>query len=722
MSEVIRWNDQFYILASSSLADNRVEVLKHGETFAVFDRYGDIHQVMRGPQGLYHEGTRFLSQFELTLGTHRPLLLSTTVKEDNALLTVDLTNADLTSDRQDLVPRGTLHLCRTRFLWNGTCHERIRIHNYGNSEFPLAIRIAVDADYADLFEARGQQRERRGQRLQTLYSGEGLVLGYEGLDLVVRRTHVRCRPTPDHVAVGGLILESFVAPRSDVSWELVIACEIEPRHSQVFLSYDQARTESDCALKAARERDCHIYTSNEHFNDWLNRSVADLDMLISETPKGPYPYAGVPWFSTPFGRDGLITALEMLWVNPRVARGVLGFLASTQATENIPERDAEVGKILHETRRGEMAALGEIPFGKYYGSVDATPLFIMLADAYYVRSGDLEFITAIWPNIQRALHWIDHYGDPKGTGFVTYDRQSSNGLVHQGWKDSHDAVFHADGTAARGPIALCEVQAYVYHAKKAASDLARLMGDAARAETLIAEADSLRERFERAFWCEEIDTYALALDGDGHPCRVRSSNAGHCLLTGIAGPDRGLRTARTLLAEDSFSGWGIRTIPTSEARYNPMSYHNGSVWPHDNALIAAGMAHYGYKQGAVRILTGLFDASLFLELRRLPELFCGFPRRPGESPTRYPNACAPQAWASAAGFLLLQSCLGLRIDAPRRRLSFVRPVLPPFLERVEIRNITIGDACVDLTLDRYPEDVGLAVTRREGQVEIMVVK
>ena len=510
------------------------------------------------------------------------------MKEDNALLTVDLTNPDLTADSQDLVPRGTLHLCRNRFLWNGTCHERIRIHNYGNSEFPLAIRIAVDADYADLFEARGQQREHRGQRLHTLHSGEGLVLGYEGLDRVIRRTHVRCWPKPDQVAVGGLIFESLVGPRSEISWELAIACEIEPRRSQVFLSYDQASTESDCALRAARERDCHIYTSNEHFNDWLNRSVADLEMLISETPNGPYPYAGVPWFSTPFGRDGVITALEMLWVNPRVARGVLGFLASTQATDNIPERDAEVGKILHETRRGEMAALGEIPFGSYYGSVDATPLFIMLAGAYYVRSGDLEFITSIWPNIQRALHWIDHYGDPTKTGFVTYDRQSSNGLVQQGWKDSHDAVFNADGTAACGPIALCEVQAYVYQAKKAASDLARLMGDADRAATLVAEAEALRERFERAFWCEEIETYALALDGKGQPCRVRSSNAGHCLLAGIAGQERALRTARTLLAEDSFSGWGVRTIPTSEARYNPMSYHNGSVWPHVYDCAAIG--------------------------------------------------------------------------------------------------------------------------------------
>ena len=272
MSEVIRWNDQFYILASSSLAENRVQVLKHGETFAVFDRYGDIHQVVPGPQGLYHEGTRFLSRFELTLGNYRPLLLSTTVKEDNALLTVDLTNPDLTSHGQDLVvPRGTLHLCRTRFLWNGTWHERIRIHNYGTSELPLEIRIAVDADYSDLFEARGQQRERRGHRLETVCSGEGLVLGYEGLDHVVRRTLVRCWPTPDHIHSEGLVLESLVAPRSDVSWELAIACESEPTHSQVLVSYDEARTESDCALKAARERDCNIYTSNENFKEWLNR-------------------------------------------------------------------------------------------------------------------------------------------------------------------------------------------------------------------------------------------------------------------------------------------------------------------------------------------------------------------------------------------------------------------------------------------------------------------
>ncbi|NGZ08980.1 MAG: amylo-alpha-1,6-glucosidase [Nitrospira sp. LK70] len=719
MNDVIRLKDQYYILASSSLADGRTEVLKQGETFALFDRYGDFHQVLPGPQGLYHEGTRFLSRFELSLGGQRPMLLSAVVKEDNALIRIDLTNPDLI-DGQRRVPRGTLHLCRTRFLWQGTCYERIRVQNYGDRKFPLLLTMAMGTDFADLFEARGHQRPRRGRRLNTIRSKAGLVLGYKGLDETIRRTSIRCSPSPKLVAPDGFTIEASVPPHANMTWEISISCEITQRRTQVVLSYDRANREADRSLQRAKASDAHIYTSNEQFNHWLNRSMADLHMLISETAQGFYPYAGVPWFSVPFGRDGIITALQMLWMNPGLARGVLGFLASTQATENRSEQDAEVGKILHETRQGEMAALGEIPFGRYYGSVDATPLFIVLAGAYYERSGDRRFIETLWPHIQLALQWIDQYGDPTGMGFTTYARRTDKGLVHQGWKDSHDAVFHADGAAVDGPIALCEVQAYVYRAKRTAADLARLLGDLDHADRLLKEGDSLRDRFERAFWCEELDSYALALDGRGRPCRVLASNAGHCLYGGIAGEERGARTARALLSEEFFSGWGIRTIATSEARYNPMSYHNGSVWPHDNAIIAAGMAAYGYKQGAMKVLTGIFDASLFLELHRLPELFCGFPRRPGESPTLYPTACAPQAWAAGSGFLLLQACLGLRIDAPHRLVSFIRPVLPPFLERVEIRNLSVGTARLDLVLDRYEDEVALRVARRIGEVEVVI--
>jgi glycogen debranching enzyme len=721
MNDVIRWNDQYYILASSSLAAGRTEVLKQGETFLVFDRHGDIHHVLSGPQGLYHEGTRFLSRFDLSMHAQRPMLLSDTVKEDNVLFTVDLTNPDLVLDGHKAIPRGTVHLCRTRFLWQGTCHERIRVHNYGVTKFPLSLRLILDADFADLFEARGRQREHRGSRLKIVRSKNALVFGYKGLDGIIRRTSARCSPTPKQVTSDGFIIESSVPPHADLTWEIAISCEIGRQRNRVFLTYGRAHKEANRALQEATSHNAHVYTANEQFNHWLNRSLADLHMLISETPEGLYPYAGVPWFSVPFGRDGIITALQMLWMNPSLARGVLGFLASTQATEVRPEQDAEVGKILHETRQGEMAALGEIPFGKYYGSVDATPLFIVLAGAYYGRTGDQRFLSKLWPHIQLALQWIDRDGDPSGMGFTTYSRQSANGLVHQGWKDSHDAVFHADGTAAQGPIALCEVQAYVYQAKQAAAGLARVLGEIDQAERLRKEASLLQERFEHAFWCDKLGSYALALDGKGRPCRVRSSNAGHCLYGGIAGQERGLRTARALLREDMFSGWGIRTIATSEARYNPMSYHNGSVWPHDNALIAAGMAAYGYKEGAVKILTGLFDASLFLDLHRMPELFCGFSRRQGESPTRYPTACAPQAWAAGAGFQALQACLGLQIDGTRRLVQFVRPILPPFLERVELRNLSIGTARLDLVLDRHQNEVALTVARRTGHVEVVLI-
>jgi glycogen debranching enzyme len=721
MEHVDRRADQCPIVASSSLTDDHIEVLKQGDTFGLFDRYGDIHSLRTGSQGLYHEGTRFLSRFELTINGERPLLLSSTVKEDNVLLNVDLMNPDMTYEGQVEVARGALHVSRTRFLWQGRCFERLRIHNYSLLPIPVRLSISVDTDFADLFEVRGTQRNRRGRRVEPVTSKDGISLGYEGLDRVDRWVTVRCAPAPTTVLPGKIHCDTLLPAGEVVQWELTISCDIGSR-SRGALSYDRALVAVERALHSAKANNCLIVTSNEQFNVWLNRSLADLHMMVSDTPDGPYPYAGVPWFSTPFGRDGIITAFEFLWVNPTIAHGVLAFLAATQAREVVPEQDAEIGKILHETRKGEMAALNEIPFGRYYGSIDATPLFIMLAGAYYERTGDQAFIAQIWPNIELALQWIDSAGDLDGDGFVEYSRRSKDGLVHQGWKDSQDAVFHADGRSTEGPIALCEVQGYVFAAKRSAAQLAFVLGHTEQAERLLKEAHKLRTQFERRFWCNDLSSYALALDGSKQPCRVRTSNAGHCLWTGIADHKHGMRTAKILVGGDMFNGWGVRTVAASEVRYNPMAYHNGSVWPHDNALIAAGMASYGFKQGALKILSGLFDASQFLELHRLPELFCGFSRRPGEGPTLYPVACSPQTWSSVAVFLLLQSCLGLRIDAPHSCLTFSQPVLPPFLEHIEIKNLRIGDATVDLSLEGHAKDVGINILRREGRVEIVVTK
>lgn len=718
--DIIRINDRYYVAASSPRVDDRTRVLKHGDTFAVLDRLGDIETLVQGSHGIYHNGTRFCSGLEMRIGGQRPLLLNSTVTEGNHLITVDLSNPELPLIDTTLLPNGALHIFRGKLLWRGVYYEHIRLTNYCScpAAFPLTLRVA--ADYADIFEVRGMRRAARGRHLDPTLSTAGIVLAYEGRDKVIRRTHIRAEPPPNAITESELRFDVTMAPKDVADYFVTIACE-GPEPAPAVASYYTAFSEARDARSAARSTDCEIHTSNELFNDWLNRSFADLHMLMSDTPHGRYPYAGVPWYSTPFGRDGIITALQCLWVKPGMARGVLSYLAATQATAINADKDAEPGKILHETRQGEMAALGEIPFGQYYGTVDATPLFILLAGAYHERTGDTAFIERLWPNVQLALAWIDTYGDIDGDGFVEYQRRTPRGLVNQGWKDSHDAVFHANGQLAEGPIALCEVQGYVYAAKCYAAVLADALGDPAQATILRAQAQTLKEKFNRAFWREELNTYALALDGLKQPCSVKTSNAGHLLFTGIADASLAYRTAHTMLSDTMFSGWGVRTVATDEVMYNPLSYHNGSVWPHDNSLIACGLARYDLKEQAVAILRGLFDASIFMDLHRLPELFCGLPRREEEGPTLYPVACLPQAWASATPFYLLQACLGLSFG-PKQRLCFRYPLLPPFLARIEIRNLRVGDASVDLEIQRYPTDVGVNITRGRGEVELTVIK
>jgi glycogen debranching enzyme len=585
----------------------------------------------------------------------------------------------------------------------------------------VAFSLRFAADFADIFEVRGKTRARKGRYLQERIERGSLHFAYEGLDDVIRRTHIECSPQPQNISSSQMDFAFPLEPKEEVTFILTIACEstglVRRTHS-----YDHAFHEAEEHLETAKANDCAIETSNKQFNEWLDRSFQDIHMMLTQTPEGLYPYAGLPWFSAPFGRDGIITALEYLWVNPEIAKGVLNYLASTQATEVLPEQDAEPGKILHESRKGEMAALGEVPFGSYYGSIDSTPLFVALAGAYYERTGDVGFIEKIWPHILRAIEWIDTWGDRDGDGFVQYARRSSNGLVHQGWKDSFNAVFHADGRSAEGSIALCEVQSYVYEAKQRAAALASVLGQSEMAARLLQQAQLLKERFEQAFWCEELSMYVLALDGNKQQCRVRTSNAGHCLFSGIASHEHAHRVETSLLGKEFFSGWGIRTVAASEARFNPMSYHNGSVWPHDNALIAMGLARYEFKQSALKVLTGLYDASRYVDLHRLPELFCGFVRRLDGSPTLYPVACSPQAWSSASVFLLLQACLGLTIQAHDSTIQFSTPRLPDFLEEITITNLKIGQASVDLSLHRNAHDVDVDPIGRQGAIDVVIRK
>jgi glycogen debranching enzyme len=716
MEDIIRLSDQYYIAAPSS-ATEHARVLKHGESFAVFDRYGDIQQTGLGEQGIYHEGTRFLSHLVFRLGNSQPFLLSSTVQRDNLLLTVDLTNPDVYTDHEIILRRGDLHIFRGKFIWQAVCYEWLRFTNYGLSSVEAEFSFEFDADFADVFEVRGVKRAEKGRFLETEIRDGSVTLGYEGLDGTIRRTMLNFDPVPGQVTGRRAFFRTVLGSKREQTFSLTYSFQ-SANSKPLFYPRTAALDKAGKALSALRQAECKISTSNDEFNGWLERSLADLRMMLTETEHGVYPYAGVPWFSTAFGRDGIITALEFLWVNPAVARGVLAYLASRQAARAIPDKDAEPGKILHEARLGEMAALQEIPFDAYYGSTDATPLFVMLAGAYYERTADLEFIQSIWPNILRALHWIDAYGDSDQDGFVETMRHSAHGLVQQGWKDSWDSVSHRDGSLPEFPLALCEVQGYVHAARLAAAQLALALGHPAAAQEFMEKARLLKTKFNDAFWCEELSTYAIALDRKKHPCRIKASNAGHCLFSGIAAEEYARRVAGTLLSESSYSGWGIRTLDASEARYNPMAYHNGSVWPHDNALIAAGLARYGLRDEVNTVIAGLFQASLFFELQRLPELFCGFAKREGVGPTLYPVACSPQAWAAGSVFLLLQTCLGLTLDARQSSVFLTSPSLPEFFEEVHITNLRIGNSCVDLVVDRPFHGVG--VERRQGTVNVIL--
>jgi glycogen debranching enzyme len=711
----------FAVSASSSLSELNPLVLKHDNAFGVFDSEGDAVSAPGGTEGVYYCDTRHLSHFVITLNDRRPIVLSSTLRDDNTTLTCDLANPDLVDDGGVVVAHDLIHIRRTRFLWKASCLERLRVRNFDLQARSLRLAIGFAADFADLFEVRGMVRQKRGRAHEPEVRLERVTLGYTGLDDRRRSTTLRFDPAPEVLTVNQAIFTLHLAPTESRSIFVEIDCRQGDSPLKPVRAYFTSLRDARRELRSKSSRAASIVSSNDTFNEAARRAIADLYMLTTEGPEGLYPYAGIPWYSTVFGRDGLITAMMMLWLDPTVARGVLGHLAATQAVEIDPTADAEPGKILHEARRGEMADLAEVPFRRYYGSVDSTPLFVMLAGEYLDRTDDVETCRRLWPNIEAALGWIETYGDRDGDGLVEYGRRTVQGLANQGWKDSYDAIFHEDGSLASGPIALAEVQGYVFAAWKSAERIMRRLGQADRAAAYGVKADAVRARFDALFFDAELGTYVLALDGEKRPCRVRASNAGHALFAGVALPERAGPVAEVLMGSSSFCGWGIRTIASGEARYNPMSYHNGSVWPHDNALIAAGFARYGRCDDTARLFESLFAASTYVDLRRLPELICGFPRQRNRGPTFYPVACNPQAWAAATPLYLLQSCLGLSFEAEANRIVFRRPVLPAFLSEIILTGLSLPAGRVNVQVRRANRGFVVDVLDRSAAIEVLTI-
>ncbi|WPP01138.1 amylo-alpha-1,6-glucosidase [Pseudomonas sp. HR96] len=686
-------------------------VLVNANSFLVVNAMGDLDG---GAVGLFHQDTRILSEYRLRVEGQRPSLLSATVSQDNVYFISHLTNHPLPALGEESTPQGVLHIERKRFLWAERMFECITLTNYSDHPDSIAIDLQFAGDFLDMFEVRGSRRAQRGTLGEPQVGERSVTLGYRGLDDEERCMAISFSSALDHLDGRSASLRMPVGAHGcNALYIEVGASVIAPSRERYRYAAAQARR----LMRHKQQRGARLKASGRLFQAWLDKSRADLALLTAELPSGPYPYAGVPWYSTPFGRDAVVTAYQSLWLNPSLAYGVLAYLAEHQARETSTFSDAEPGKIMHETRQGEMSRLKELPFARYYGGVDTTPLFVLLAGAYARRTDDMAFIDRLWPALELATQWIENNASRSPDGFVSYARGEKTGLANQGWKDSHDSIFHQDGRSPEGPIALIEVQGYAYRAYHSMAELAQRRGNHEAAEHWQQCAQKLQAAVERRFWMEDQQFYALAIDGHGEPCRVRASNAGHLLFSGLPKPERGRAVARQLLTRPFDSGWGLRTLETGAIRYNPMSYHNGSVWPHDVALCAAGVARYGEHSGAVHILSSIFEAATEFGMR-LPELYCGFKRAPGEAPIAYPVACLPQAWAAGSVFMLLQACLGIQIDARDCRVVITQPRLPIGIDRLEVQKLEFGQHRIDITFARIGDRVTAYIERQTGPTPI----
>jgi glycogen debranching enzyme len=690
----------------------RLYALKNRDSFLVADAHGDI---AGSGDGLFHSDTRILSRWELRLGDHTPTLLSGSVSQDNVYFTSHGLNRAMPAPGGPGAPPGVVHLERKRFLWGERLYEQVRLTNYGSRLVSLPLTVHFAADFRDMFEVRGARRRRRGQLFPAELEDAQVRFRYEGLDGEARASVVAFSQPPARLSDAQAEFAIELEPHA--CRELHLEVGAEPAEPPCRERFRAAAARARFAMRARRRKGARLASNGRLFNGWIDKSQADLALLTTPLASGPYPYAGIPWFSTTFGRDGIITAWQILWFDPSLAKGVLRFLAETQANETSAFRDSEPGKIMHESRSGEMAVLGEVPFGRYYGGVDTTPLFVALAGAYADRTGDAALIESLWPALERAGRWIVETAERHPLGLLAYARGADTGLTNQGWKDSGDSVFHADGRFPQGPIALVEVQGYAYAAYRTLALFSERRGDFAAAQAWDRRAERLRAVVEERFWMDDRRFYGIALDGDNELCRVSASNAAHLLFCGLPQGERARHVARELLSPRFYSGWGLRTLAHHQARFNPMSYHNGSVWPHDTAIAALGLSRYGERDGVVKLTAALFEAATEMEMR-LPELFCGFPRSAGEAPVAYPVACLPQAWAAGSLFMLLQACLGLSVHGAAAEVEIRNPTLPIGIDSLTISSLQVGDGDIDLVFERQGPRVAVHSNSRGPRLRV----
>ena len=689
-------------LVHRSLEPRKVDdlALIDGKTFLATSVAGDIVPPGAADVGFFYEDTRFLSHLEFKLDGHRAVVLSSST-EKTFVSQIELTTGNITMRDSFDLPENTVHIRREQLLACDVLFDRFTFENFNRCQVEFTVEITCNADFVDVFQVRGLARAVHGQYYQPLVERDGLIFSYRGRDNVLRQTVVRMNPAPVEIRDGTARWELRLESLGKTGLEITVTPCVENKPSRAMhYMYDTHLEARRAAFKEFDSTSTNFSSSNAVFDELLRNATEDFHALRIPMGGEHVIAAGIPWFATLFGRDSIIAAYQTLFLNPELAKDTLRVLARHQASEVDDWRDAQPGKILHESREGEMTRCGEVPFGPYYGSVDATPLWLVLLSETFNWTSDDELVREMLPHAYRALDWIDNYGDIDGDGFVEYLRRSPRGLINQGWKDSWDANIHRDGRIASPPIALCEVQGYVYDVKYRMSTLLRLFGDTERADKLRREAAELARRFDKVFWSSELGFYAMALDAEKKPLEVIASNPGHLLWSRIINRERARKVTQRMMQEDMFSGWGWRTMSQQEQVFNPLSYHRGSVWPHDNSLIAHGMSLNEFREPALRVLGALFAAASEFRGYRLPELFCGVQRRPYDEPVHYPVSCSPQAWASGAIFLMLSSVLGIRPSANRKELNIIEPQLPEWLGHLHIRNLKIGNSRVGLDFTR----------------------